>query len=142
MTNDVAVGTSAGASAPTRGSDLSAVVADAFAREVSRRLPGLRSWLGDATHPGYDVDPEGLDVALRAAHTLASGAAVVGLTTAAAFLRAAEIALSGAERPDRAPYELARAARLVERAAVALDAALPALTSAAAGAGDGATPDA
>jgi chemotaxis protein histidine kinase CheA len=105
---------------PARGSDLSAVVADAFAREAGRRLPGLRAWLAAATRPGAELDRDGLAEALRAAHTLASGAAVVGQTTPAAFLRAAEIALAGAERPDRSSYEIARAQRLVERAVTAL----------------------
>ena len=96
------------------------MVADAFTREAGRRLPGLRAWLAAATRPGAAEDPEGLAEALRDAHTLASGAAVAGFSTPAAFLRAAEIALSGAERPDRSSYELARAQRLVERAAAAL----------------------
>ena len=123
MTSDVALGPAAGTSAATPVEDLSAVVAEAFAREAAERLPGLRDWLATAIAPGATADPEGLADALGVAHALASGAAVAGLATPAAFLRAAEIALCGAERPDRSSYELARAHRLVERAVAAL--ALP-----------------
>ena len=126
MTSDVALGPGVGTSAATRANDLSSVVAEAFAREAGLRLPGLREWLAAATEPGAAADPEGLADVLGVVHALANGAAVVGLTTPAAFLRAAEIALCGAERPDRSSYELARARRLVERAAAVLMPAAPA----------------
>lgn len=123
VTSDVALGPAAGTPVATRGADLSSVVAEAFAREAAQRLPGLSAWLATATAPGAAADPQGLADALEVAHALACGADVAGLPTPAAFLRATEIALSGAERPDRACYELARAHRLVARAVAAL--ALP-----------------
>lgn len=58
----------------------------AFADEVAERLPRLR----DAVASG---DPHGLDVAVRDAHTLGSGAAVVGEAGAARAARAAEAGL-------------------------------------------------
>lgn len=63
----------------------------AFAAEVAERLPRLRAAVASG-------DPHRLDVAVRDAHTLGSGAAVVGEGAAARAARAAEAALL--ERPD------------------------------------------
>lgn len=92
--------------------EVRAALEAAFAGELQERLPALRAAL--AAHP-----PRGGE-AHRHAHTLASSCAVLGHPDASGLLRAAEIAL--ADGDVTRPHELARAGRLVERAAALLTA--------------------
>lgn len=82
----------------------------ALAAELDERLPALRAALTATPARGAEAQ--------RHARTLASSAAVLGQVRAAALLRAAQTALLDGDAS--LPLEVARAGRLVDRAAVLL----------------------